>query len=133
MSIRQAVKEYHVPFGILARRHQSTKRAENYSLGPQERQMADYVWLSSLLRHNPDLSIWKSEGLSAARAKGLSRRTIVKFYHLLKTEIISHKLQQSPQHIVNSDESGLQLINSTGNVVVAKGTRNGDSLSLLHG
>lgn len=57
--------------------------------------MAGYPWLSSFLRRNPDLSIRKSEGLSAARAKGLSRRAVKHFYDLLEKEITTYKLQKS--------------------------------------
>lgn len=87
----------------------------------QETRMAGYDWFTSFIRRNPDLSIRKSEGLSAVRAKGLSRKTVQAFYDLL--EVMKYGLQDKPQNIANCDESGIQLINSTGKVIAPKGCK----------
>lgn len=89
----------------------------------QETKMAGFPWLRSFLRRNPDVSIRKSEGLSMARAKGLSRKAVGYFYDLLDSEIQKYGLRNKPQNFFNCDESGLQLINSTGQVFTAKGTK----------
>lgn len=89
----------------------------------KEKQMAGFDWLWSFMRRNPDLSIRKAEGLFIARAKDLSREEVQKFYDLLEREVNKYKLQNMPQNISNVDESGLQLINTPGEVIAAKGSK----------
>lgn len=88
-----------------------------------EKKIAGYDWLWSFLRRHTDLAIRKAEGLSMARAKGLTRDAAKVFYDLLENEIKKHGLQDKPQNIFNVDESGIQLINKVGKVVAKKGSK----------
>lgn len=48
-----------------------------------ENKMAGGAWFKSFIERNPELSIRQAEGLSVARAKGLSREEVNNFYDLL--------------------------------------------------
>ncbi|XP_055704669.1 uncharacterized protein LOC129802685 isoform X1 [Phlebotomus papatasi] len=101
--------------------------AENLGLAHRfnkEEQIAGYSWFQSFMRRNPSLSIRHSAGLSISRAQNLTRESVNGFYDLLFNEIEKFNLQDKPENIWNCDESGLQLINSTGEVVAKKGKKN---------
>ncbi|KAJ8934493.1 hypothetical protein NQ318_012469 [Aromia moschata] len=79
-----------------------------------EKSAAGYDWLKSFLERNPCLSVRKSEGLSLARAKGMSRD---------ENTIIDNDLQNSPGSIFNKDETGIQMNNKPSSVIATKGSK----------
>lgn len=89
----------------------------------QENQMAGGAWFKSFIERNPELSIRQAEGLSVARAKGLSREEVNNFYDLLIKVLTDNDLLDKPERIYNMDESGIQLNNKPGKVVAKKGAK----------
>ncbi|KAJ8938481.1 hypothetical protein NQ318_007117 [Aromia moschata] len=94
------------------------KSFESNSNANKEKSAAGYDWLRSFLERNPCLSVRKSEGLSLARAKGMSRDEVDAFFQLLKNTIIDNDLQNSPGSIFNMDETGIQMNNKPISVIV---------------
>lgn len=88
-----------------------------------ENQMAGNEWFKSFIERNPELSIRQAEGLSVARAKGLSREEVNNFHELLTKVLADNDLLDKPERIYNMDESGVQLNNKPGKVVAKKGAK----------
>lgn len=86
--------------------------------------MAEFGWLKSFLRRNPELAIRKSEGVSVARAKGMNKKHVEKYICLLEEVLINNELFNKPGSIFNMDETGLQLNNKPGKVVALRGPKN---------
>ncbi|XP_045765299.1 chaetoglobosin A biosynthesis cluster protein C-like [Maniola jurtina] len=88
-----------------------------------ESQRAGNEWCKSFIERNPELAIRQAEGLSVARAKGLSREEVNNFYELLAKVMIDNGLSDKPERIFNMDESGIQLNNKPGKVIAKKGAK----------
>ncbi|KAI5636950.1 hypothetical protein NE865_10365 [Phthorimaea operculella] len=61
--------------------------AENLGLNhnfDSETEMAGHAWFNNFMERHPELSIRQAEGLSMARAKGLSREEVADFFTLLR-------------------------------------------------
>ncbi|KAM3963687.1 uncharacterized protein ACR2FA_002210 [Aphomia sociella] len=86
-------------------------------------EIAGGTWFQSFIERNPELSIRQAEGLSLARAKGLSREEVNNFYDLLIKVLTDNDLLDKPERIYNMDESGIQLNNKPGKVVAKKGAK----------
>ncbi|XP_072399497.1 uncharacterized protein [Diabrotica undecimpunctata] len=85
---------------------------------------AGYPWLESFLRRNKQLSVRKSEGVSAARALGMNKTDVSAYFTLLKNILNEHSLMNKPGSIYNIDETGLQLNNMPEHVIAIKGSKN---------
>ncbi|CAB3236377.1 unnamed protein product [Arctia plantaginis] len=88
-----------------------------------ENEMAGAAWFKSFIERNPELSIRQAEGLSVARAKGLSREKVNNFYDLLIKVLTENDLLDKPERLYNMDESGIQLNNKPGKVIAKKGAK----------
>ena len=66
--------------------------------------MTGYDWLWSFLRRNQDISVRQAEGLSMARARGLSRVKVQQFYDVLESEMKKYNLQNKPQNIFMDEQ-----------------------------
>lgn len=88
-----------------------------------ENEMAGAAWFKSFIERNPELSIRQAEGLSVARAKGLSREEVNNFYDLLIKVLTENDLLDKPERLYNMDESGIQLNNKPGKVIAKKGAK----------
>lgn len=95
----------------------------------QETQMAGYDWLNSFFKRNPELTIRQAEGLSVARANGMNREEVTRFFDLLNNVFEDNQLFSSPGNIFNMDETGCQLNNSCGKVVASKGSKDVHTLT----
>jgi hypothetical protein len=91
---------------------------------PHQRKMAGYAWLASILERNLEVSIRQAEGLSLATAQGMNREETDNFF------IMQDTVLNKPRSILNVDESGIQLINKTGNLWRRKRPKMFTSLSL---
>lgn len=89
----------------------------------KEDQKAGKQWLRSFLDRNPDLSIRQAEGLSLARAKGMNRDEVGRFFELLRNILTENKLIDRPANIFNMDEAGIQIINKPSKVLAPKGSK----------
>lgn len=88
-----------------------------------ENEMAGAAWFKSFIERNPKLSFRQAEGLSVARAKGLSREEVYNFYDLLIKVLTENDLLDKPERLYNMDESGIQLNNKPGKVIAKKGAK----------
>lgn len=90
----------------------------------KESRKAGYPWLDSFLRRNKELSIRKSEGVSAARSLAMTKENVASYFSLLERTLIENELMSEPGCIFNMDETGLQLNNRPEHVVAIKGSKN---------
>lgn len=88
-----------------------------------EKEKAGYDWLNLFLLRHPDLSVRKAEGVSVARAEGMSRKKVLAYFQLLHVILEENNLFESPGSIYNMDETGLQLNNKVGYVIAQKGSK----------
>lgn len=80
--------------------------------------------MQSSLRRNPDIIIRKSEGVSIARAQGMSRALVQRYFDLLENILSECNLHNKPSNVFNVDETGLQLNNKPSHVLAGKGSKN---------
>lgn len=80
-------------------------------------------WLRSFLERNPDVFIRQAEGLSLARAKGMSREEVGKFFKLLTKIVTENNLIDRPANIFNMDEAGIQIINKPSKLLAPEGAK----------
>lgn len=98
----------------------------------EETQMAGKDWFMNFMaRHKQSISLRKPEGLSKARAMGLNKEHVDKFYEILKRITIDQDLTTSPQSIYNVDESGFPMNNRPMKVVSERGKREVVSITNL--
>ncbi|CAH1960891.1 unnamed protein product [Acanthoscelides obtectus] len=88
-----------------------------------ERKRAGQDWFLAFMRRHPELAVRKAQGMSTARAKGMTRQECTQYFELLGNVLGENNLLNKPQNIFNVDETGLQLNNNPGKVVVTKGTK----------
>lgn len=88
-----------------------------------EKGIAGRDWFISFLERNPTLTIRKAEGISLARASGMNRTDVNKYFDLLEKTMSKEDLLNKPASIYNMDETGLQLNNEPGKVVAKKGSK----------
>lgn len=81
-------------------------------------------WFQDFIRRNKELTIRKLEGLSLARAQGLNRSEIHKFFSILSEILNEYSLTDKPSNIYNMDEMGIQINTKPGHVVATKGSKN---------
>ncbi|CAH2019443.1 unnamed protein product [Acanthoscelides obtectus] len=75
------------------------------------------------MRRHPELAVRKAQGMSTARAKGMTRQECTQYFELLGNVLTENNLLNKPQNMFNLNETGLQLNNNPGKVVVTKGTK----------
>ncbi|KAJ8929032.1 hypothetical protein NQ314_018343 [Rhamnusium bicolor] len=88
-----------------------------------EKKKAGQDWFLSFMKRHPKLAVRKAQGLSTARAKGMTRQECAKYFELLGNVLRENNLLNTPQKIFNLDETGLQLNNNPGKVVTNKGAK----------
>lgn len=89
----------------------------------REEGLAGYEWLNSFLRRNQELRIRSAEGLSLARAEGMSKKEVNSFFNILKDAFDENDFYNKPGNIFNIDETGCHLNNEPGEVLASKGAR----------
>jgi hypothetical protein len=75
------------------------------------------------MERNPRLSLRKAEGISVARAQGMNREDVYKYFDLLTTTLNENGLIGKPANIYNVDETGLQLNSKLDKAVAVKGSK----------
>ncbi|XP_050306272.1 uncharacterized protein LOC126743286 [Anthonomus grandis grandis] len=85
--------------------------------------MAGQDWFLAFMRRHPVLAVRKAQGMSTARAKGMTKQECTQYFELLGNVLRENHLLNTPQKIFNLDETGLQLNNNPGKVVVTKGAK----------
>ncbi|XP_056645093.1 uncharacterized protein LOC130450623 [Diorhabda sublineata] len=105
-----------------------------------EKKSAGWDWFQGFMKCHPDLSKRKAEGLSLARASGMNRQDVDKYFEMLLKVLTDNDLISKPERIYNMDESGIQVNNKTGRVIASKGakcvntvtsTEKGENVSLI--
>ncbi|KAJ4428484.1 hypothetical protein ANN_24521 [Periplaneta americana] len=84
--------------------------------------MAGEDWFNLIMKHHPELSIGKPEGLSRARATGMNKENVQQFYFQLEKLVKECILEERPECIYTQDETGL-LLNKRPNVIAKKGAQ----------
>ena len=80
----------------------------NKKVFPDDKQRADYYWIKGFLCRHPRVSIKSPEGLSAARAVGMNKTVIFKWFDSYEELVNKLDIKESPSHVWNLDESGFQ-------------------------
>ncbi|XP_057662210.1 uncharacterized protein LOC130897395 [Diorhabda carinulata] len=105
-----------------------------------EKKSAGWDWFQGFMKRHPDLSKRKAEGLSLARASGMNRQDVDKYFEMLLKVLTDNDLISKPERIYNMDESGIQVNNKTGRVIASKSakcvntvtsTEKGENISLI--
>ena len=73
-----------------------------------EKQLGGYYWMKRFLKRHPAVSVKRPEGLSAARACGMNKPVILKWFSDFATLLSKLNIKEMPSHIWNLDESGFQ-------------------------
>ncbi|CAH1981699.1 unnamed protein product [Acanthoscelides obtectus] len=72
------------------------------------------------MRRHPELAVRKAQGMSTARAKGMTIQECTQYFELLGNVLRENNLLNKTRNIFNLDETGLQLNNNPGKVVLTK-------------
>jgi hypothetical protein len=98
------------PFGMTEVRLIAYTYARQHGIAgfSTKKQAAGYEWFHSFLRRHPDLSIRTPEPLSIARATGMNRPIVDKWFTSLEARVDELGIRNMPTHFWNVDESGLQ-------------------------
>jgi len=83
-------------------------KKNNMKVFPDDKQRAGYYWMKGYLSRHPRVSIKSPEGLSAARAVGMNKTVIFKWFDSYEELMNKLDIKESPTHIWNLDESGFQ-------------------------
>ena len=75
-----------------------------------------------LLLH-PEVSIRQAQGLSRARASGLTRERANEYFQVLEEQLVELDILDKPQNIFNMDETGCPMNNKTEKVLAQKGSK----------
>ncbi|CAH2016687.1 unnamed protein product [Acanthoscelides obtectus] len=89
----------------------------------QKEGKAGQKWLELCLKRRSEVSIRKSENTSIARALGMSRETVGKYFSDLERIMTEHNFYDKPGHIFDTDETGLQLNTRAGQVLAEKSSK----------
>lgn len=89
----------------------------------REEGFAGYECLNSFFRRNQEVRIRSAEGLSLARAEGMSKEEVNSFFNILKDAFDENDFYSKPGNIFNIDETGCHLNNEPGEVLASKGAR----------
>lgn len=82
---------------------------------------AGYYWFKGFLQRHPELCVKRAEGLSAARSGAMNKTNIEKWFSEYKELVEKLNVHDSPSHIWNLDESGLQDVFEAKRAVGQKG------------
>lgn len=85
-------------------------------------------WWKSFVGRHPEVSLRVSESVSRARALGMSRLAIEKYFELLSEVLDKGELNNSPCQIFNLDETGMPLDPPPPKIVAKKGQKHPTSI-----
>ena len=90
----------------------------------QKNKRASLDWWESFRKRNPDLSLRKPEGLSAARAQAFNKERVDSYFNDLRELFDLLNLRDFPQLVYNTDETGISTVpNNPSKVIAQKGAR----------
>ena len=82
---------------------------------------AGYYWFQGFLKRHPDVNVKKAENLSIARAMGMNKTQVCKWFESYEDFLSRLGVRDLPRHIWNLDETGVQNIHKAEQVVAAVG------------
>jgi hypothetical protein len=74
------------------------------------------------MRRHSEIIVKKAEGIPLNRTEGTNKEGNPKYFDLLKKTLMENDLMREPDHIFNSDETGLQLNKKPRHVLAKKGS-----------
>lgn len=89
----------------------------------KESRLAGFPWLQLFIQRNPRLPVTKAEEVSINRSLGMNKKDVEVYFQLLENILTENDLVGKPGHIYNMDETGIQLNDRPGNVIVKKNTK----------
>ncbi len=89
----------------------------------REKKEDSYDWYQGFMNRNPELSLRKPEGLSAAQAAMLNPKIIPDHFDKLGSLRDKLDMKSKPGQIYNLDKTGLNPVDTTSKVVAAKGKK----------
>jgi transposase-like protein len=99
----------------------SYAKAKGYKGFSDKRDAAGYYWFHGFLSRHPDISVKKAENLSVARAMGMNKPQVFKWFELYENLLSRLGVRDLPRHVWNLDETGVQNIHKADEVVAAVG------------
>jgi len=73
-----------------------------------DKQRAGYYWMKGFLSRHPRISVKSPEGLSAARAVGMNKTVIFKWFDSYEDVMNKLDIKELPSHVWNLDESSFR-------------------------
>ena len=80
-------------------------------------------WWRSFRKQNPQIRLRLAEGTASVRHQCMDSWKVSSYFAALKTVLDEKKLINSPKHIWNMDETGIQLEHKAGKVIAARGSK----------
>jgi len=98
------------PLGMKEVRHLAFSYASQNGISgfSEKKKAAGYEWFYSFLKRHPDIGVRKPEPLSVARAMGMNKTVVSKWFSELEACIDKLGIKCMPDHFWNVDETGLQ-------------------------
>jgi hypothetical protein len=81
--------------------------SNNLNVFSKKHKKAGYYWFKGFMERHPDLRVRKPEALSAARAMGMNKVLVDKWFQEYDNLVTSLGIKEVPSHIWNCDETGL--------------------------
>lgn len=90
---------------------------------PLKKDKPSEKWWKLMKRRNANVRLRRPEGTASVRHMCMDRVKVGKYFHALKELLTEKKLLDSPAHVWNMDETGLQLEHKPRRVVAHKGAK----------
>ncbi|XP_065662731.1 uncharacterized protein LOC136085358 [Hydra vulgaris] len=87
----------------------------------ESKKITGYYWFQGFLNRFPDISTKKTENLSAARAMGMNKTQVMKWFDLYEGLVQRLDIKDSPRHIWNVDETDVMNIHKAEEAVAIVG------------
>jgi len=123
VTVTKVLSQRGLPLGMTEVRRIEYAYAQQHGIAgfSAKKQAAGYEWFHSFLARHPDLSIRTPEPLSVARAAGMNRPVVAKWFANLEARVDELGIRNMPARFWNVDESGLQDYSVPNRVVGAVG------------
>ena len=87
-------------------------------------------WWNKFIKRQSELSLRRADSTAHIRMDSVNKESIQHYYDLLETTLKEHNLQDYPGQIYNMDETGIPLDPRPPNIIVKRGQKRYDIVSL---